>query len=78
MQDQAAVRVLLDDLGEFGERRRDAPVGARIDPEFIVASPHGLYERVAVHDHAGGAIAFEAAHRTEPKLEPPSDLLRCG
>jgi hypothetical protein len=59
-----------DDSGEFGERRRDAPVGARIDPEFIVPAAHVLHERVAVHDHAGGAIAHESPHRTQPRLEP--------
>jgi hypothetical protein len=61
------------------------------DPEFVVASPHVLHEGVAAHDHTCGVVAFEAAHRTEPGLEPlrsirlevatyipPMQLLACG
>ncbi len=59
-----------DDLGEFGERGRDAPMRARVDAEFVVAAPNVLHERVAAHDHACGVVAFEAAHGAEPGFEP--------
>src|SRR5437763_8131703 len=65
-----------DNFGEFGERRRNAPVGARIDPEFIVAAAQILHERVDGHDHAGGAITLEATHRSQPRLEPAHGLPR--
>jgi hypothetical protein len=53
-----------DDFGEFGERDRDAPVGAGFDAKFVMASPQVLHERVAAHDHAGSVVAFESAHRS--------------
>ena len=43
---------------------------AGFDPEFVVAAAEVLHERVAAHDHAGGAIALEATHRSQPRLEP--------
>jgi hypothetical protein len=55
--------------GEFGERHRDASVGAGFDPEFVVTSPEVLWERVTVHDHAGSVVAFESPHRAQPGLE---------
>jgi hypothetical protein len=55
--------------GEFSERGRHAPVGARTNAEFIVTEPDVLHESVAAHDHAGGVIAFEAAHRAKPRLQ---------
>ena len=48
----------------------DAPVGARVDAEFVVAAADVLHERVAADDHACGVVAFEAAHRSEPGFEP--------
>ena len=54
----------LDDLGEFGERVRDAPMGARMDAEFVVAAPNVLQERVTEHDHACSVVALEAPHRS--------------
>jgi hypothetical protein len=42
---QAAVRVRSDDSGEFGERVRDAPMGAGIAREFVVAAPNILHQR---------------------------------
>ena len=38
-------------------------------PEFVVAAPQVLDERVAGDDHAGGAVAFQPAHRSKPGLE---------
>ncbi len=46
------VRVHLDRSGEFAERVRDAPIGARINPEFVVAAPNVLHQRVTAHDHS--------------------------
>jgi hypothetical protein len=63
------VGVHSDCSGEFGERVRDAPMGASINPEFVVAAPEVLHEGVTAHDHSRGVIAFEAAHRTEPRFE---------
>src|SRR5437763_12433368 len=60
-----------DDPGEFGERRRAAPVGTRVDPEFVMPAAKVLHERMAGHDHAGGAITLEALHRSAPRREPP-------
>ena len=42
-----------DRLGEFGERVLDAPVGARVDAEFVVAAPDVLHQRVAADNHPG-------------------------
>ena len=39
-------------------------------PEFVVAAPKVLHERVTAHNHACGVVAFESAHRTEAGLEP--------
>jgi hypothetical protein len=36
----------------------------------VVAAANVLHERVTAHDHAGGVVAFEAAHRPEPGFEP--------
>jgi hypothetical protein len=65
------VDVRSDRSGEFGERGSDAPVPAGVDPEFVVASPQVLRERVTSHDHPSAAVAFEAPHRAEPGLELP-------
>jgi hypothetical protein len=65
-QDLDAVDVRSDRLGEFDERGRDAPMGSTVAPEFVVAAPNVLHERVAADDHAGGAVAFESTHRSEP------------
>jgi hypothetical protein len=70
LHDQAGSVSRSDDLGEFGERGRDATAGAGFDAEFVVPAAHVLHERVAVHDHPRGAVAFEAAHRTKPRFEP--------
>jgi hypothetical protein len=52
-------RFPLDDSGEFGERGRDAPMRARINPELVVAAPNVLPQRVTAHDHACGVVTFE-------------------
>jgi hypothetical protein len=41
-----------------------------MDTEFVMAAPNVLHQRVAAHDHAGGMVAFEVPHRTQPRLEP--------
>ncbi len=45
-------------------------MGAGIAREFVVATPNVLHERVTAHDHTGAVVAFESAHRSEPRLEP--------
>ena len=59
-----------DRLCEFGERVRDAPMGTRVDTEFVVTAADVLNERVTTDDHSGGVVSFEATHRTESGLEP--------
>jgi hypothetical protein len=54
-----------DALGEFVERARDASHRAFVDAELEVAAAQVLHERMAAHDHAGGAVAFESAHRPQ-------------
>jgi hypothetical protein len=54
--------------GEFGERGRDAP-GSGVAPEFVVTAANVLHERVTTDDHPGSAVAFESAHRPEPRFE---------
>jgi hypothetical protein len=49
---------------------RDTAVLAGIGPEFVVAAPNVLHERVTAQDHAGGVVTFESAHRTQPRFEP--------
>ena len=63
------VAVRSDGSGEFGERGRDAPMRSGIASEFVVASADVLHERVTADDHAGGVVAFEAAHWAESGLE---------
>jgi hypothetical protein len=46
-------------------------MAARVDAEFIVATPNVLHERVTSHDHACSVVAFESPHRPEPCLESP-------
>jgi hypothetical protein len=58
-RDRAAVRFGSDGAGEFGERGRDAPMGTRINSEFVVAAPNVLHERVTAHDDPRGPVAFE-------------------
>jgi hypothetical protein len=51
------------------ERCSNAHTGTRFDPEFVVASAHVLDECVAPHHDAGRPFPFQAAHRSEPRLE---------
>ena len=51
-----------DDGGEFGKRGRDAMAWVGFNPELVVAPLYVLHERVAVHRHPRGVVAFEAAH----------------
>jgi hypothetical protein len=59
-----------DRSGELGARDRDAPVRVGFDAELVMASPEVLHERVTTHDHAGGVVTCESAHRPQPSLEP--------
>jgi hypothetical protein len=68
---QARVWVRSDGSGEFGERVGDAPMPTDFAPEFVVAAPNVLHERVTAHDHAGAEVAFECAHRSEAGLSRP-------
>jgi hypothetical protein len=69
-RDARSVDVRSDRSGEFGERGSDAPVCAGVGPEFVVASPEVLHERVTSHDHPSAAVAFEAPHGSQPRFEP--------
>jgi len=42
-----------------------------VDAEFVVTAAQVLNEGVPGGDGAQGAIAFQAAHRPQPSLEPP-------
>lgn len=44
-------------------------MGTGIAPEFVVAAPNVLHERVSAHDDRGGVVAFESAHRPEAGFE---------
>lgn len=54
---------------QFGERVRDATTHPRVDTKFVVAAPDVLHQRVTPNDHRRGLIAFEAAHRTQPRFQ---------
>ena len=43
---------------------------ASVDAEFVMASSNVLHQRMSAHDDAGRAVTFQAAHRSEPGLEP--------
>jgi hypothetical protein len=64
-----ALRCCSDGLDEFGERGRDAPMTPGVNSDFVVAALEVLHERVTTHDHVGGAVAFEAAHGSEPGFQ---------
>ena len=38
--------------------------------EIVVTATQVLHERETADDHPGGVVAFESAHRPEPRLEP--------
>jgi hypothetical protein len=59
---------LSDGSSEFGERGRDAQ-GSGVAPEFAVTAANVLHERVTTDDHPGSVVAFESAHRPEPRFE---------
>jgi hypothetical protein len=59
-----------DRSGELRERGGDAPTDAGVNPEFVVAAPYVLHERVTSHDHARRVVTLEPAHRSQPGLEP--------
>lgn len=59
-----------DRPGEFGERVLDPPVWARVGAELVVPAADVLHQGVTADDHTGGVIAFESAHRPEPRFEP--------
>ncbi len=42
---------------------------ARVDTDFVVASPDVLHERMTADDHSGRMVAFESAHRSESGFE---------
>ena len=43
---------------------------ADVNPEFIVAAPNVLHQRVTANDHSCGVVAFESTHRSEAGIEP--------
>jgi hypothetical protein len=66
---QAVVRFPLEGSGEFGERANNAPMGTRINSEFVVASPQVLHQRVTAHDNSRRVVTLESTHRAEPGFE---------
>jgi hypothetical protein len=61
---------LVFDSRTCSERGRDAPVDAGLDPEFVVAAPQGLHERVTARDDSHRLVTLESAHGSQPGLEP--------
>ncbi len=59
----------LDRPDQFGERIGDATMHARVDTQFIVTAADVLHERVATDDRACGPVAFQTAHRSEPRFQ---------
>jgi hypothetical protein len=45
-------------------------VAPGFDAEFVVAAANVLHQRVTAHDHPGGVVAFESAHRSQSGFEP--------
>ena len=45
-------------------------MGAGVAPEFVMAAPHVLHERVTTHDHLRGVVALEAPHGSQSRFEP--------
>jgi hypothetical protein len=60
-----------DHLREFVECRGKGQSGTCIDPEFVVSSPQVLDEGMPSDHDAGGAVPFEASHRSKSCLESP-------
>ena len=59
-----------DCSSELVERGRKAePVADRVDTELVVPSSQVLHERMPNDHHRGGSVAFEAAHRSQPRLQ---------
>jgi hypothetical protein len=69
-QDLDTVDVRSDRLREFAKHMRDTTMGTRVNAELIVTATNVLHERVTANDHPRGVVAFEAAHRAEPRFEP--------
>jgi hypothetical protein len=67
-QDSGAADVCSDGSAEFAERVRDAPMCARPNSEFVVASPDVLHPRMTVPDRSRRVIA--SAHGAEPGFQP--------
>lgn len=55
--------------GELVERLGYDQARQCFGPKFVVASSQVLHEGVAGDDDRSGAVAFESAHRSEPRLK---------
>lgn len=59
-----------DRHGKFSERDRYPPVDGLLDRQLVVPWSNVLDERVPGDQHPGTAGLFEAAHRSQPRLQP--------
>src|SRR6266851_1818923 len=59
-----------DGGGELVEGVADPVAGGDVGGEFVVAAAQILDEGVPGGDDPRGAVAFQAAHRPEPGLQP--------
>jgi hypothetical protein len=59
-----------DGHGELVECCAGPVAGGDVGGEFVVAAAEVLHERVTGGDDPRGAVAFRAAHRPEPGLQP--------
>ena len=53
----------------------DAESGAGVNAKSVVAASEVLHEGVTSDDHTGRSVGLQAAHRSEPGLEPPVVVL---
>ena len=59
-----------DRSGEFVERGGDTELFVdRVTAKFVVAAAKVLHERMPTDDDARRSIAFQAAHRSQPRLQ---------
>ena len=56
---------------ELVESCVDPVAGGDVGGEFIVAAAEVLHERVAGSQDPRGPVAFQAAHRPQPRFQPP-------
>jgi hypothetical protein len=58
-----------DRQDQFVECHRHSPVGGLFNRQLVVSAPKVLHEGMSGNDDPGAAVLFEAAHRTQPRLQ---------